>query len=521
MTVASAREVEADLGERAVRFINSLKHTKGEWAGQPFRLRPWQEAEIIRPIFGTLLPDGRRQYRIAYIELPRKNGKTELAAGIGLYLFSADGEPAAEVYSAAVDRDQASLVFGAAAQMVRQSPTLLSEIRIVDSRRNMARPSTNSFYRAIPAEAPGRHGYNAHGIIYDELHAAPNRELWDALTTSTGSRRQPLIVVITTAGYDRHSICWELHDYAVKVRDGVIDDPTFLAVIYAADNEDDWTDEAVWRKANPALGDFRSLDEMRIACQHAQEIPGQQNAFRRLYLNQWTEQDSRWIDMDVWDGNAAGVDAAALLGRSCYAGLDLSSTTDLSALELYFPDEEEDGGTWMHFYFVPEANMEGRARRDRVPYPLWAEQGHIEATPGNVIDYAFIRERLNALVEGGFQIEEVAFDPWNATQLVTELMADGFTCVPIRQGFASLSAPTKEFEKLLLARRFRGLGHPVARWAASNVSVEQDAAGNLKPSKAKSTDRIDPIVAMVMALDRATRHAQEPPPEVFRLRRPW
>jgi len=289
--------------EKAVRFINNLSHTKGEWAGQSFNLRSWQR-DVIEKLFGTLRDDGLRQYRTCYVEVPRKNGKTTLAAAIALYMLLLDDEPGAEVYSAAVDRDQASLVFNAAAQMVRNDPKLSARLQIIDSRRRIFDPVTGSVYVAIPAEAGGRHGYNASAVIYDEIHAAPNRELYDVLTTSTGARRQPLVFVITTAGYDRTSICWELHTYAERVRDGIVDDPSFLPVLYAAPVEADWTDEAVWHECNPALGDFRSLDEMRIAATRAKEIPGQQNAFRRLYLCQWTEQADRWIDMATWDANA-------------------------------------------------------------------------------------------------------------------------------------------------------------------------------------------------------------------------
>lgn len=488
-------------GERVVRFINNLTHTKGEWAGQPFALRPWQE-EIIRALFGELLADGRRRYRTCYVEIPRKNGKTEIAATVALYMLFGDGEPGAEVYSAAVDRDQASLVFGVAAEMVRNDPELLAMCDVVDSRKTIVHRPSGSIYRAIPAEAAGRHGYNASAVIYDELHAAPNRDLYDVLTTSTGARRQPLVFVITTAGWDRNSICWELHDFAVKVREGIIDDPSFLPVLYAAPDDADWLDEAVWHAANPALGDFRSLDEMRIAALRAKEVPGQQNAFRRLYLCQWTEQADRWLDMTVWDENGAPVSADALRGRECFAGLDLSSTKDISALELYFPDEDEGGGEVLSYFWVPEDNMRTRSIRDRVPYETWERDGYITATDGNVVNYDEIRRAINELATL-YNIREVAIDRWNSTQLQTQLMDDGFTVVPFGQGFASMTAPTKELERLVLERRLHHGGNPVLRWMASNVAVRQDPAGNLKIDKAKSTERVDGMVALAMAVGRA------------------
>jgi phage terminase large subunit-like protein len=483
-----------------VRFIDNLTHTKGEWARHPFDLRPWQR-EIVGNLFGTLRDDGLRQYRTCYVEIPRKNGKTELAAAVALYMLIGDGEMGGEVYSAAVDRDQAGLVFGVAAEMIRNDPELLAICDVIDSRKTIVHRPSGSFYRAIPAEAAGRHGYNASAVIYDELHAAPNRELYDVLATSTGARRQPLIFVITTAGWDRNSICWELHDYALKVGDGIIPDPSFMPVIFAAPDDADWLDEDVWHRANPALGDFRSLDEMRTAALRAKQVPGQQNAFRRLYLCQWTEQADRWLDMAVWDENDACTPGDELEGKECFAGLDLSTTTDITALELYFPDEE-GGGDVLSYFWIPEERMHERSFRDRVPYETWVREGVVRMTDGNVVDYDEIRADINDLATR-FNIRELAIDRWNSTQLQTQLVADGFTVVPFGQGFASMTAPTKELERLVLERKLRHGGNPVLRWMASNVAVKQDPAGNLKIDKAKSTERVDGMVALAMAVGRA------------------
>jgi len=490
-------------GQRAVRWINNLTHTNGEWAGQPFRLRPWQEQKIIRPLFGTLTPEGIRQYRTCYVEIPRKNGKTELAAAIALYLLLGDGEAGAEVYGAAVDLEQASLAYHVASRMIHNDAELLRRVEIIPSRRRIVHHASGSVYRAIPADAPSSHGYNASGLIYDELQAAPNRELWDVLTTSMGSRRQPLTFVITTAGWDRHSICWELHQYAEKVRDGIIQDPTFLPVLYGAPQEADWLDEAVWRRANPALGDFRSLEEMRTAAKQAREMPGRQSAFQRLYLCQWTEADRPWLDLRRWDAGNLPVDQDALRGRPCYGGLDLSTTTDLTAFVLLFP-RDGTGYDVLPFFWAPAEKIRERTHRDRVPYELWVREGFLEATEGNVVDYDRIRQRLRALAER-YRIQEIAYDRWNASQLVTQLQEDGATMVPIGQGFATMTAPTKELEKVILGETLRHGGHPVLRWCAANTVAEEDAAGNIKPSKRKSTDRIDGIVALIMALDRAMR----------------
>lgn len=510
-----ARKIKAsgpvDPGDRAVRFINNLTHTKGEWAEQPFALRPWQEA-ILVPLFGSLNAEGRRRYRTCYVEIPRKNGKTELAAAIALYMLLGDGERGGEVYSAAVDREQASLVFNVAAQMVRNDPELSAACEIIDSRRRIYCPRTNSFYTAIPAEAPGRHGYNASAVIYDEIHAAPNRDLYDVLSTSTGARRQPMTFVITTAGWDRNSICYELHDYAVKVRDGIIADDTFLPVLFGAPAEADWLDEDVWRACNPALGDFRSMEEMRTAALRAREVPGQQNAFRRLYLCQWTEQANRWLDMSVWDENAASA-PASLDDRDCFAGLDMSSTRDVTALVLYFPDED-GGGDVLPFFWVPEETIRERSRRDRVPYEEWAREESLRTTDGNVVDYDVVRAAINELGQR-YHIREIAIDRWNSTQLQTQLQGDGFTVVGFGQGFASMTAPTKELERLVLERKLRHGGHPILRWMAGNVAVQQDPAGNLKIDKAKSTERVDGMVALAMAVGRAMVAEEEPTAGVF------
>jgi phage terminase large subunit-like protein len=491
-----------------IAFVNSLTHTKGAFAGQTFHLRPWQ-VRILKRLFKKR-PDRVRQYRTCLLMLPRKNGKTELAAALAIYGLLADGEQGAEVYSAAADKDQASLVFGVAAQMIRNDPALNAECYIVDSQKRIVHRTSGSFYRAISAEAYSKHGFNASMVIYDELHAAPSRELYDVLSTSMGARKQPLLLAISTAGFDRHSILWELYQHATKVADHPALDPTFLPILYEAPAAADWTSEKVWRKANPALGDFRSLEEMQIACARAREIPAQENNFRRLYLNQWTEQSSRWIQMAAWDACQQPITRASLRGRRCYVGMDLSSTTDLTALVGVFPDE--DGFDVLAQCFVPADRIRERSRRDKVPYDQWARDGWLPAIAGPAIDYEVVRQALLVWC-ADFDVQFVAFDPWNATDLVSRLeKQDGIRCVPMRQGFASLSAPTKSLEKAILARQLRHDGHPVLRWCVSNVAVDSDPAGNLKPSKVASTERIDAVVALVMAVDLMDRNARTPSP---------
>lgn len=486
---------DADAADKAVAFFaECLTHTTGEWRGQAFILSDWQ-AEIVRSIFGWKRKDGTRRYRTVFIAVPRKAGKTTLAAGLALYMLYCDGEPGAQVINAAADREQAALCFEAAKGMVQNEPMLDGRSEVF--KRAITVPTTGSAYKVISSEAYSKHGLSCSYIGADELHAWPDRELWDVLNTSTGARRQPLSVVTTTAGFDRHSICYELWDYAIKVRDGIIEDPAFLPVIYAADPDDDWKQPATWRKAHPGLGVSVKEEYFAAECAKAQAMPAYENTFRRLLLNQWTESDVRWLSMDAWD--ACGQDLPDLEGRTCYAGLDLSTTTDITALVLAFPV----GGTvhLMPFFWVPGESILKRSKRDRVPYDVWQKQGHIEATTGNVLDYEVIRARINELSER-FHIKEIAVDRWNATQLATQLTGDGFEIVGFGQGFASMSAPCKELEKRVLGRQINHGRNPVLRWMASNVTVTMDAAGNMKADKAKSTERIDGIVASLMGLGR-------------------
>jgi len=506
-------------------FHECLTFTAGEWMGKPFILQPWQQA-IVANLFGWKRPDGRRRYREAFIFVPRKCGKSEMAGGLGNLLAFCDNEPAAQVYCAAADREQARLVFTAARTMVMNESALARRAKIYTNA--IVVEATNSVLKVISAEAYSKHGVNAHGIIIDELHAQPNRDLVDVLVTSVGARRQPLIVYITTADFDRDSICNEKYEYACRVRDGVVDDPAFLPVIYEATHDDDWTDPAVWAKANPNLGVSVSMEYLERECRRAQEIPTYENTFKRLHLNLRTQQDVRWLRLEDWDACDDVVDEAALAGRECYAGLDLSTTTDISALVLVFPDGSPASGagggtvTLLPRFWIPADNAPTRERRDRVPYLTWERQGLIELTPGNVIDYDYIRQCINDLKER-FDIRDIAIDPWNATQLALQLQGDGFEIVTFGQGFKDMTAPTKEFEKLVVSKRLRHGGHPILRWMASHVAVETDAAGNLKPSKKKSTERIDGIVAAIMGLGRAL--VQEPvggsiydtlDPELFR-----
>lgn len=493
--------------ERKVAIINRLTHTKGPFAGQSFQLRPWQEKQIIRPLFKTDR-SGRRVYRTMLLMMPRKNGKTEIAAALALDGLLFDQEAGAEVYSAAADKDQAALVFNVAAQMIRNDSELLAQCEILDSQKRIVHRKSGSIYRAISAEAYSKHGFNASRVIYDELHAAPSRELWDVLASSTGARAQPLVIAISTAGYDRHSILWELYAHAKNVLQNPALDPSFLPVIFEAAADADWRSEKVWRSCNPALGDFRSIDEMRTMAARAQEIPAQENVFRRLYLNQWTEQASRWIPVEAWD---ACRQRPRLWSGPCYVGLDLSTTTDITAMVAVYPDADGTGFSVRVAAFLPGDRLRERGLRDRLPYEQWRDEGHLIITDGSIVDYERVRAELNTWAEDS-DVKDVAYDPWNATDLVTRLKdQDGFTCVPIRQGFANLSAPTKSVERAVLGGTLHHDGHPVLRHHVGNVAVETDSAGNIKPSKKLSTARIDTVAALVMAVDRMERQTAPAP----------
>lgn len=492
--------------QRAIKFIENLKHTKGRWHGENFTLLPWQE-EIVSTLFGTVKENGFRQYNTCYCEIPKKNGKSELAAAIALYLTCGDGEWAAEVYGCASDRQQASIVFDVAVDMVDQCPALKKRIKPIMSVKRLVYMPTNSYYQVLSAEAYTKHGLNVHGVIFDELHSQPNRELFDVMTKGSGdARTQPLYFLITTAGTDRNSICFEQHMKAEDILAGRKNDPTFYPVIYGLPDDADWSDEKNWYIANPSLGHTIAIEKVRNAFQSAKENPSEENIFRQLRLDQWVKQSTRWMPMDKWDECAFPVDPDELIGRECYGGLDLSSTSDLTAFVLVFPPRSEDEKyIILPYCWIPEDNMRLRIRRDHVPYDTWELTGHLQTTEGNVIHYGFIEKFIEKLGEK-YHILEIAFDRWGATQMVQDLEGMGFTVVPFGQGYKDMSPPTKEMMKLTLEKRLAHGGHPVLRWCMDNVFVRQDPAGNIKMDKEKSTEKIDVAVATVMALDRAIRN---------------
>ena len=495
--------------DRAVKFIQNLKHTKGKWDGKKFMLLPWQE-QIVRDIFGIVRADGKRQFLTAYVEIPKKQGKSELAAAIALYLLYADGEASAEVYGAACDRNQASIVFDVAKQMVMKSPALMKRSKIAAATKRIVNYSNAGFYQVLSAETGTKHGLNVSGLVFDEIHAQPNRKLYDVLTKGSGdAREQPLFFIITTAGTDKQSICYELHTKALDIMNGRKNDSTFYPVVYGLAEGDDWNDEANWYKANPSLGHTIAIERVREAYKNALENPAEENVFKQLRLNMWTNSTVVWIPEHIYDKGNSPIDIDSLAGRDCYAGLDLASTSDITAFVLVFPPRSEDEKyIVLPFFWLPEDTLELRCRRDHVLYDVWERQGYINTTEGNVIHYGFIERFIEDLGKK-YHIKEIAYDRWNATQMVQNLEDEGFTMVPFGQGFKDMSPPSKELYKLLMEGSIIHGGNPVLKWMAQNVVMRTDPAGNIKPDKERSVEKIDGIVALIMGLDRCIRNGGE------------
>ena len=498
-------------------FERELVHVEGPLADEPFKLEPWQR-RIVRRVFGwKWVRDGTRVIREVYICIPRKNGKTFLVAGFGEYLLFADGEKGAKIVCAAGEVQQAAFLFNVVREQVLRNYKL-RKLTGKPFRRALAVQSTNSNFQVITSKASTKHGGNLSGVLIDELHVQPTRDLVDVLTTSVSARAQPLVIYLTTAGvYDVNSIAWEKHDYAMKVAEGLIEDISFLPVIFCADPEDDIYDPRIWYKANPNLGVSKFLWYMEREVAKARNNPAYENTVKQLDFNIWTEQRTRWMAMRRWDMCAGPVDLEALRGRPCYAGIDLSDTTDITALVLVFPHRT---GEWEEYYvqdevrlreivqhqivpffWVPEDTLSIRDAQSRKLYEQWMRTGHLIGTPGEIVDHDYVVNKLMDL-RSDYQFEEIGFDPWGARQTASKLEGEGFMMVEVHQGYRSLSEPSKRVMELTLQKRLSHAGHPVLRWMMSNVQVERDPAGNIKPSKAKSTGKIDGVSALVVAFNR-------------------
>lgn len=502
-----------------IEFIEECcTFTQGEKAGEPFLLEDWQKA-FVANLFGWKRPDGTRRYRKALLYIARGNGKSELAAAINCVILYLDDEPGAQIYSAAAKRDQTRFVFDPTCKMIRACPEMAERAEIYKGAIVVGDKS----YKTISREATTEHGGNTHFADVDELHAQPDRDLVDVLQTSMVKRRQPLLLYMTTADFERPSICNEIHDYASKVRDGIIPDGEFLPAIFEAGRDDDWTDPETWRKANPNMGVSITEEALASLCRDAQQRPSFENTFKRLHLDLRTEQASRWLPMEKWDACTEVTEPVAwrkqaleaLRGKTCTGALDLGSTSDLTAFVLLFEHPTKKGGYLaLPFFWVPMASARRREERDRVPYLQWIKQGFITPTEGvfeEVTDFAFVRRDINDLASRYSLPKspdtgrpEVALDRlFQGDQMASDLTADGFDVVAFGQGFLSMAAPSKKLEELVVAGLLEHGANPVLRWMASNAAADEDAAGNIKPSKKSSSEKIDGIVALLMALGRA------------------
>ncbi len=491
--------------DRVVKFFERfLKLSHGDDAGKPVRLMDWQKYDFLMPLYGWMRSDGTRRYRRAYIEIPKKNGKTTTCSGLVAYHVVGDFESAGEVYSAANDRDQAALIYKEAERMILQSPVLEEVMHIIPNQKEIHYKKNGTFYKALSSESSTKEGFNISAVIIDELHAHKKPDLFNALQYGGAARKQPMLIVITTAGQDRFGVCWDEHLYAEEIRDNVKIDSSYFSLMYGVSDQelqedpDCWKKEDTWYRVNPSLGQSLSIENMRDDFKRALQKTSDELVFRRYRCNEWGLKDLRWIRMDKWN-EAPEFKLQMLKGRRCMLGVDLASRIDLSSVVAVFDIEELDLHVWLPFFFAPEENAKRRQKKDRVPYLDWASQGFLTLTPGYVTDYNMIRNLIVEDLASRYVVEQVGFDPWNSTQLEVDLDKEGFEIVEVRQGFASLNDPSKEIEARIISGRLAHNNHPVLTWQATNVVARVDPAGNLKPDKEKSSERIDGIVAGIIA----------------------
>lgn len=496
--------------ERAIYFIEQLRHTKGEWAGRNIELGGWQKF-CIGSIFGWKVKlTGLRRFKTVYKQVGRKNGKSTECGGVGLYLLCADDEPGAEVYTAATKKDQAAIVFEEARNMVKALPVHYELRQIISVWKNMLQVvRTASKMLPMSSDDKKQDGLNPSGAVVDEFHAHKSRALLDVIDTGMGARRQPLMFIITTAGYDKKSACYEQRDYGIKILQGIIEDDSLFVFIAEIDEGDDPFDEKNWIKANPNLGISVKLDYLRNQAKKAKEINTFYNEFLTKHMNLWTDTETKWLKSEDWNACNHPVDLEKLKFRPCHGGLDLSSTTDLAAFVKVWPPFEDDPLWYVHCRFwLPSADLRERIRRDRVPYDAWERQGYLTLTDGPVIDYNVIQKAIED-DWNNFNIVDIGFDPHNATMIITNLMGADIEVVSFRQGFLSMSPAVKQAEVIILNKNLAHGGNPILTWMCDNTVMSQDAADNLKPDKEKARQRIDGIVAMLMGIGRATAEVPE------------
>ena len=503
---------DADDALHVLRFAERyVRHTKGEWAGRRFSFDPRSAwiAFILWSVFGWKRHHADndrwyRRFRIAYVSVARKNGKTMLAAIIALYMLAFDGEAGAEVYFAATKRDQAKIGWRQAAQIVQRSRSseLRSLVQVQKSTSTLFVETEDSYCVPLGRDADSHDGLNPHAAIVDELHAHPHRDQWDVLRSGMGARREPLMFGITTAGARRDGLCWDLDHLSQQILAGVIEDESVFAYVARLDEGDDAYDETNWPKANPNLGVSVSIEDMRDEARGALHTPAARTEFLRKRANVWTSTAKAWLALEQWDACYSDtVSLDALRGEYCYVGVDLSKSDDFTAAVAVFGRED---GTYEVFpwFWIPEASIEQRVRRDRVPVDEWVRAGLVTATPGEIIDHDYTKEWI---VELGrrYSVQEIVFDPAMALQLMSGLQGEGWPIVAFSQAWTTMHAAFVATEELIQAKRLRHAGHPVLRWMFHNVCVRANATGLRRPDKANSGDRIDGIVAMVMGVGRA------------------
>lgn len=507
---------DEEAAARVIRFFNLLKHSKGrQWAGQTFILSPWQ-AFILYCVFGWKRADGTRRFRTATVRIGRKNGKSTLSAGVGLYLLLGDQEPGAEVYSAATKRDQAKIVFSEAKNMIRQSKDLSKYVQLYIN--NIVVPSTGSKFEPLSSDAHSLDGLNVSGAIIDEFHAHKTREVWDVINTATGSRTQPLLFVITTAGHDLECACYEQDQYAKQILAGSIQDDSLFAYLADIDEEDDWKDPNCWIKANPNLGVSVTLESLEEHAEKAKKMPSELNAFLTKRLNKWVQQAECWILLDLWDEQAGVVREEALLHRPCSGAIDLSTVSDLTAWLIAFPrDYDPEEIDILCRFWCPESRLYDDKNQYRYQYQKWREQGYLIATPGNAIDYDAVMLGVKQDVEK-FDFRDihvdVAFQGYRFCQELMELYS-GIEIIGMRTNMPTMTPLCDTLEMYLLKKKVHHGGNPILRWMAGNVALKKDATGQLKkPIRQNEQAKIDGIISLLMALDGVMRYIVEPVSEI-------
>ena len=478
---------------RTIRFIEKLKHTKGEWAGQRFRLEPWQQF-VLWNIFGWTNADGTRRFRYAYIEIARKNGKTALSAGIGLYMLFADGESRPEVYSAATVKDQAKICFSDAVEIVKATDL---KNYLTPYRNSIVYELKGGTMKPLSSDYGTHDGLNPSCGIIDEFHAHKDSGMFDVIKSAFGARRQPLMFIITTAGFDKSGVCYAYRENVIKVLRGVNEDDSLFGIIYTLDDKSEWDDPKMWIKANPNLGVSLSADYLADQVKDAKNRPEAVRNVMTKNVDLWVDAERTWILDDVWQKCIGTTDPADLKGCACWGGLDLSNVSDITAYVLLF--HENDRFQLLPHFWIPEEKMLEKVRKENINYDKWVAKGYVTVTPGNVIDYDFVKADILRIV-ADYDLRTSAYDRWNSSQTIIDLQNEGMECNPFGQGYGSMSAPTKEFEKLVLTGKIEHFGNPVLRWMLASTLVKTDPAGNIKPDKEKSTQKIDGIVAAIMAL---------------------